>query len=116
MDRTSMVQTTTKWDRAESRVKIYRWYYYLALTQFLLYFIVPAIIFPGRIIKDVEIISALTLGLPVGFFFLLVNLIGLFTDRKRRTVYIISLSVIAVYFTGALMAWSCIERLDFLLR
>ena len=100
----------------ENRVKIYRWYYYLALAQFLLYFIVPIFLFPGRLIKDVEIISALSLGLAVGLFFLLVNIIGLLIDRKRRTVYIISLSIIGVYFTGALVAWSRLEHLVSLLN
>lgn len=111
-----MTQTNTKRDKAESRVKIYRWYYYLALAQFLLYFIVPIFLFPGRLIKEVEIISALSLGLAVGFFFLLVNVMGLFIDRNRRTVYIISLSIIGIYFTGALVAWSHLERLVSLLN
>jgi len=111
-----MVQSSHRLVRTESRVKIYRWYYYLALTQFLLYFIVPMLIFPGRVIKDVEIISALTLGLLVGLFFLLVNLLGLFLDRERRVLYIASVSVIAVYFSGAFVSWSYIEHLDFLLR
>ena len=82
----------------------------------LLYFIVPILLFPSRVIKDVEIISALTLGLLVGFFFLMVSIMGLFADKRRRGVYIVSLSVIGVYFSAAVVAWSCIERLGFLLR
>jgi drug/metabolite transporter (DMT)-like permease len=111
-----VVQMNHKLDTSESRVKIYRWYYYLALTQFLLYFMVPMLIFPGRVIKDIEVISALTLGLLLGLFFLLVSVLGLFLDRKRRARYIASASVIAVYFLCAFVSWSYIEHLDFLLR
>lgn len=102
--------------RHESRIKIYRWYYYFAVTQFLLYFIVPVLIFPGAVVKNIEVISALTLGLPVGLFLLLVSVAGLFLDRKRRGLYIATASVVAIYFSAAIISWSHIERLDFLLR
>ena len=96
--------------------KTFRWYYYIALTQFLMYFIVPALIFPGKVIKDIEIISALTFGLVVGLFFGLVNLAGLFYDRSRRYCYGIGLLLITLYFIWAIVSWSFIERMDYLLR
>ena len=82
----------------------------------MLYFMVPVLIFPGRIIKGVEVISALTFGSLVGLFFFLVSAIGLFLDRGRRVLYIVSLSIIALYLSGVLLSWAYIEHLDFLLR
>ena len=111
-----MVDTNQRRLKTEARVKTYRWYYYIALTQLMLYFIVPIIIFPGRIVKDVEVISALTLGPVVGLFFLLVSLLGMFLDRERRIAYVVSVSLIAIYLTGVTYSWLYLEQLDFLLR
>lgn len=99
-----------------NRTKTFRWYFYIALTQFLMYFIVPAIIFPGKIIKDIEIISALTLGVMVGLFFGLVNLLGLFHDKPRRRLYQTVLILLALYFVWVVISWSFIEKMDYLLR
>ena len=100
----------------QNRIKTFRWYFYIALLQILLYFIVPAVLFPNRMVKHVEIISALTLGLLVGVFFLLVNVLGLFIDKSRRTLYISMLSIIAIWFIWAFISWSFIESMDYLLR
>lgn len=99
-----------------NRIKIFRWFFYINLTQLLLYYIVPAIIFPAMVVKDIEIISALTLGIVVGMFFLLVNMIGLFVDKARRVMYIIMASIIIIYFSWALISWAYIEHMDYLLR
>ena len=111
-----MAETGHEQGRLENRIKTYRWYYYIALTQFLMYFIVPMLIFPRHIIKDVEIISALTLGLVVGMFFLLTSVLGIVLDRQRRSFYLFSASAMGVYMLAALIAWSNIEHLDLLLR
>jgi hypothetical protein len=111
-----MVNNNPSLLKTETRVKTYRWYYYIALTQFLLYFIVPIIIFPGRIIKNVEVISALTFGTVIGLFFLLVSLLGLFLDKERRVVYVVSILFVVIYLTGVTYSWLYLERLDFLLR
>jgi hypothetical protein len=74
------------------------------------------LIFPGAVVKDIEVISALTLGLPMGLFLLLVSSVGLFLDRRRRALYIASASVVAIYFLAAVISWSYIEHLVFLLR
>jgi hypothetical protein len=101
---------------AAYRVRVFRWYFYIAFGQFLAYFIVPAILFPSRFIKDIEVISALTLGLLPGVFFLLVNVLGLVVDRTRRILHVSMLSVIAVYFLWVLVSWAFIEHMDYLLR
>ena len=111
-----MERASHRLEKSENRVKTYRWYYYLALTQLLLYFTVPILIFPSRIIKGVEVVSALTLGILVGFFFFLVSTIGLFLDRGRRSLYIVSMAIIVLYLSGAFLSWAYIEHLDFLLR
>ena len=100
----------------QNRIRIFRWYFYIALVQILLYFIVPAVLFPNRMVVHVEIISALTLGLAVGVFFMLVNILGLFIDKARRKLYILMLSIIAIWFIWAFISWSYIERMDYLLR
>jgi len=111
-----MEQMSSNVATAENRVKTFRWYFYIAVAQFLLYFIVPWFLFPRRVIVDIEIISALTLGILVGAFLLLVALLGLFLDRTRRIVYVATLSGIAVYFSWALVSWAFIEHMDYLLR
>lgn len=98
------------------RIKIYRWYFYIALIQFLLYFIIPAVVFPRRMVIDIEIISALTLGIPVGLFFLMVNVLGFLLDKARRILYGSILSIIAIYFIWVIISWAYIERMDYLLR
>ena len=102
--------------RAVNATKTFRWYYYIALTQFLMYFIVPILLFPGRAIVSIEVISALTLGLLVGGFLMLVSIVGMFRDKARRLVYIITISVIGLYFIWAAVSWASIEKMDYLLR
>ena len=111
-----MVRAGHRLEQSEDRVKVYRWYYFVALAQLLLYFIVPMFIFPGQVIKDIQVISALTLGSLVGLFFCLVSSVGLFMDRRRRTLYIVSMSIMGLYLSGVFLSWAYIEHLDFLLR
>ena len=100
----------------DEKAKTFRLYYYIALIQTIMYFIGPVFVFPGRVVKDIEVISALSFGLVFGLFFGLVNILGLFFDRSRRVIYIIILSVIFLYFIWAAVSWSFIERMDYLLR
>jgi hypothetical protein len=99
-----------------NRIRIFRWFFYIGLTQQLMYYIVPAIIFPKQVLIDIEIISALSLGILVGVFFMLVNIVGLFLDKSRRMLYGVMLSLLAIYFVWAFVSWSFIERMDYLLR
>ena len=99
-----------------NRIKIFRLYYYIALTQLLMYFIVPLLIFPGKIIKDIEIVSALSFGTLVGIFFGLVNMIGYVLDKSRRTLYIIMISLMVMYLAWATISWLYIEHMEYILR
>ena len=86
------------------------------MVQFIMYFIVPLMIFPSKVIKDIEIVSALTLGLLVVIFFGLVNIIGLVLDKSRRVVYYSMLIIIVAYLIWAIISWSYIEHMDYILR
>ncbi|MFC1852611.1 hypothetical protein ACFL27_20630 [candidate division CSSED10-310 bacterium] len=100
----------------QDKIKTYRWFFYLSLIQFLAYFIIPIFLFPSRVILHIELISALTLGLVVALFFLLVNVCGLYIDRNRRSLHITMLLILGLYFSWALISWSYIERMDYILR
>ena len=100
----------------ENRLKTFRWVFHINLLQLLAYFIVPAFIFPGRFLLHIELISALTLGLVVGLFFLLVNVCGLYIDKGRRTLYITMVSLVGLWFLWAIITWTYIEHMDYILR
>ena len=102
--------------KANNRTKTFRWFFYIAMVQFIMYFIVPLMIFPSKVIKDIEIVSALTLGLLVVIFFGLVNIIGLVLDKSRRVVYYSMLIIIVAYLIWAIISWSYIEHMDYILR
>jgi hypothetical protein len=111
-----MIVTDNNDMKAINRVKIYRWYFYIALTQFLMYFIVPILLFPGRAIVSIEVISALTIGLLVGMFLLLVSILGFFQDKARRVLYSVTMGAMVLYFIWAAVSWAYIEQMDYLLR
>ncbi|UCE24664.1 MAG: hypothetical protein JSU74_01020 [Candidatus Zixiibacteriota bacterium] len=100
----------------ENRIRIFRWFFYIGLTQQLMYYIVPAFVFPKRLLIDIEIVSALTLGLLVSVFFMLVNIAGLFLDKSRRVLYGLILAVLTTYLIWVIVSWAYIERMDYLLR
>jgi hypothetical protein len=99
-----------------NKIKTYRLFFYISLFQLLAFFIVPALIFPSRFVLHIEIISALTLGLALALFFLLVNVCGLFIDRIRRWLYIAMIAFMGLWFIWAAVTWSYIERMDYILR
>ena len=78
----------------EDKIKTFRWFFYISLIQLVAFFIVPIFIFPGRFILHIELISAMTLGLVVGLFFLLVNICGFYIDKVRRSLYTIMIILI----------------------
>jgi len=116
MERHNVMTEESALTANENTIKTYRWFFYISLAQLLAYFIVPAIMFPARIILYVEIISALTLGLVVGLFFLLVNVGGLYIDKARRPLYVSMLIVVGLWLLWAGISWTYIEHMDYLLR
>jgi hypothetical protein len=101
---------------SENKIKTYRWFFHISLLQLLAFFIVPVLVFPTRLVLHIEIISALTLGLVVALFFLLVNVCGLFIDISRRLLYVVMIIFVGLWFLWAVISWSFIERMDYLLR
>jgi hypothetical protein len=100
----------------ETKIRTYRWFFYISLAQLLAYFIVPVFLFSHKIILHVEIISALTLGLVVGLFFLLVNVCGLYFDKVRRRLYMSMLILVSLYLLWGIVSWTFIEHMDYLLK
>jgi hypothetical protein len=100
----------------ETRIKTFRWVFYISSIQLLAFFVVPAFIFPGKYVLHIELISALTLGLVVALFFLLVNVCGLYVDKGRRKLHIAMIIFVGLWFLWAIISWSYIEHMDYILR
>ena len=100
----------------ENKIKTFRWVFYISSFQLLAFFIVPAFIFPSGFVLQIELISALTLGLVVALFFLLVNVCGLYIDKNRRSLYVSMLVIIGLWILWAAISWLYIERMDYILR
>ena len=98
----------------ENKVKTFRWFFYISSLQVFLFFAIPALIFPNKYVLHIEAISALTLGLVVALFFLLVNVYGLLIDEMRRSLYIVMIVFVGVWFLWAIISWSYIEYMDYL--
>jgi len=99
-----------------NKIKTFRWFFYISLLQLLAFFIVPAFLFPFKYLLHIELISALTLGLVVGLFFLLVNVSGFFIDKSRRPLYLVMIIFVGLWFLWAIISWSYIEHMDYILR
>jgi len=100
----------------DNKIKTFRWFFYISLLQLLAYFIVPIFIWPSKFIYHIELISALTLGLIVGLFFLLTNVAGFLIDISRRPLHIGMFIFIGLWFLWATISWSYIEHMNYILR
>jgi hypothetical protein len=98
------------------RIRIYRWFFYLSSLQVFMYFLVPALQLPSRMVFHIELISALTLGNVVVMFFLLVNVGGIIIDRERRSLYTGLLVFVCLWLGLVALTWARLERWEFLLR
>lgn len=101
---------------SEMKVKTFRWLFLISLAQVLAFFIVPVFVLSAKYLLYLELLAALTLGLIFGLFFLGVNVYGLFVDRSRRVLYISFITVIGLWIGWAVVSWSYIEYMDYLLR
>ena len=100
----------------DSRIITYRWFFYFSLSQLLAFFAVPTLIVPSRFLLHIGIIAALTVGLIVALFFLTVNICGIFIDKARRLLYISFIIFIVLWLLWALISWTYIEHMDYILR
>jgi hypothetical protein len=100
----------------ENRIKTFRWFFYIGLSEVVLFFAVPSLGFPIEYVPYILAIAALTLGLVVAVFFLLVNVCGLFVDRKRSLLYASMIAVMTLWLLWATVSWSYIEHMNYLLH
>jgi hypothetical protein len=100
----------------ENKIKTCRWLFYLGLLQLLTFLAIPVFIFPFKIIIDLELLASLTVGIIFALFFLAINIYGLFVDKSRKPLYIIMAVLMACWIVWAIVSWSHIEYMDYLLR
>lgn len=102
--------------RTEEGVRTFRWVFYIGSIQLLAFFVVPALLFPARLLLPIEVFLALTLGLIPGLFLWVVNLAGILLDRDRRPLYYAAAAVLGLWFVWAAISWAEIEHMDYLLH
>jgi O-antigen/teichoic acid export membrane protein len=99
-----------------NKVKAYRWLFYFSLAQTIVFFIVPAFMYPPKYLPYLEVMAALTLGPIFGLFFMAINIYGLFVDKQRRWLYIIAIILMSLWILWAGISWAYIEHMDYLLH
>lgn len=100
----------------DQKVKTFRWLFYLSLFQLFVFFLVPSLMVPLEFLFYLEILAALTVGVLFAFFFLGVNIYGLFVDKRRKKLYIGIIIFITAWILWAFVSWLYIEYMDYLLR
>ena len=104
----------------ESRVKTLRWLFYICLVQLMAFFIVPTFSMirsgtPIELLPYIQILAALTVGLIFALFILVVSVCGVIIDRQRRTLYVATTVLMSAWILWAIISWSYIEYMDYLL-
>ena len=102
----------------DNKVKTFRWLFYISLLPIIFLFIFPIVVFPipMKIILSLEILAALTVGVLFSLFFLGVNIYGLFVDKHRKNLYIVLVVLMSSWVLWAVISWTYIEYMDYLLR
>jgi len=100
----------------DQKVKTFRWLFYLSLFQLIIFFVVPSLMVPLRILIHLEILAALTVGVLFALYFLGVNVYGLFVDKRRKKLYIGIILFLTAWIMWAFISWLYIEHMDYLLR
>jgi hypothetical protein len=98
----------------ETRIKTFRWLFYISLFQLLACFIFPVIMFPKQILFYMEMLNALTVGLLFGLYFLGVNIYGILVDKTRRPIYMAVIIFISAWTIWTIITWLYIEHMYFL--
>jgi hypothetical protein len=101
---------------AEYRIKTSRWLFYFSCFQIAALFVIPALLYPARILFSMQLMAALTVGVLFAIFSLIVNIYGLFIDKKRKALYIIFAFTMAGWIIWAVVSWTYIEHMDYLLH
>jgi hypothetical protein len=98
------------------KVKTFRWLFYMSLFQLFVFFLVPTLMVPLKILLSLEILAALTVGVLIALFFLGVNIYGLFVDKRRKKLYTVIIIFMTAWVLWAFISWLYIEYMDYLLR
>jgi len=98
------------------KVTTFRWLFYISLFQLFVFFLVPSLIVPLRVLFYFEILACLTVGVLFALFFLGVNTYGLFVDKRRKKLYIGMITVLTAWIMWAFITWLYIEHMDYLLN
>jgi hypothetical protein len=98
----------------ERQIKTFRWLFYISLFQLLACLIFPVIMFPKQILFYIEMLNALTVGLLFGLYFLGVNIYGIFIDKRRRPIYIVTIIFLGVWTIWSIITWLYIEHMHYL--
>lgn len=102
----------------DNKVKIFRWLFYISVLPIIFLFIFPIVVFhiPIEIIFYLEMLAALTVGVLFALFFLGVNVYGLYVDRYRKPLYIVMIVIMSAWILWAVISWTYIEYMDYLLN
>jgi hypothetical protein len=102
----------------DNKVRTFRWLFYISLSPIVGLFLFPIIVFPApmKAILSLELLAALTVGVLFALFFLGVNVYGLFADRQRKALYIAMIVLMSAWVSWAVISWTYIEHMDYLLR
>ena len=100
----------------DQKIKTFRWLFYFSLFQLFVFFLVPSLMVPLKILIYLEILAALTVGVLFALYFLGVNIYGLFVDKRRKKLYIVIIIFLTAWILWAFISWLYIEHMDYLLR
>ena len=100
----------------KSKIKTFRWLFYLSLVPILILFLVPSLMVPLRILPYLEMLAALTVGVLFALYFLGVNIYGFFADKQRKRLYIGIIVLMSAWIVWAIISWMYIEHMDYLLQ
>lgn len=98
----------------ETKIKTFRWLFYLSLFQLLVCLAVPILVIPFRALLFVEILVALTIGLLFGLYLMGVCIYGIFVDWKRFRLYVVIVSLVSVWAIWSVITWLFIEHMRYL--
>jgi hypothetical protein len=103
---------------ADNRVKTFRWLFYMSVMPFIGLFVFPMVAFsvPLKFLFKLEILGVLTVGVLFALYFLGVNIYGLFVDKSRKKLYMVMVILLSSWVIWAIITWSNIEYMDYLLR
>jgi hypothetical protein len=103
----------------DGRVKACRWLFYMSLAPIAVLFLFPPVVFsaaPMRVIFSLEVLASLTVGVLFALFFLGVSVYGALVDTRRRRLYVITTLLMSAWISWAVISWTYIEYMDYLLR